>query len=113
MKMREEEEDFDPEKDLFNKYHSLPKEVLEILDRYNANWGDSYEECRAMQKDLETVGYTFDWYLDAVPYNLRQIKTSLVRRLFDKFQNSLQFIKSKILDYRHRLSFLRTIFIFK
>ena len=58
--------------DLFAHYYLLPQEVQDVLAKYS-DWGDSYDECRAMLKDMEAVGYTFEYYLDAVPYDLRKI----------------------------------------
>lgn len=58
--------------DLFDKYELLPPEGIAILDKY-ADFDNTYEECEAMLKDFEAIGYTFDYYLDAQPYNLRKI----------------------------------------
>ena len=32
---------------------------------------EDYESCAKMLSELEALGYTFDYYLDAVPFNLR------------------------------------------
>lgn len=60
--------------DLFMNYFLLPKEALKIIDKYDDYDGDEYEMCRKMEKDFKKIGYTFDWYLDGEPYNLRLIK---------------------------------------
>ena len=55
--------------DLFEHYETLPKEVLEIIfnfDYLNTN----YKICERLVKDLNKVGYTCEYGLDASPYNL-------------------------------------------
>lgn len=59
-------------KDLFEFYEEQPKELREICDRWSEKImnGLSYEDCRNFLKEVEEIGYTFDYYLDAVPYGL-------------------------------------------
>jgi len=65
----------DTEIDLFDVYETLPQEVQDCLIK----WGNkldhdqSYDNCRKFLKAIEKLGYTFDYYLDAIPYNLRKI----------------------------------------
>lgn len=59
--------------DLFEHPDKLPDSVQVILDKYSEDWDDSYDDCRNMLLEMEAVGYTFDYYLDAVPYDLRRI----------------------------------------
>lgn len=57
--------------DLFEHPDSLPLEVQKALDKHaDAN---SYEACTDMLNELAPLGYTFDFYLDAQPYNLQKI----------------------------------------
>ena len=58
--------------DLFEHIDSLPHEVQVVLQKYESEVED-YIACKNMQHELEHLGYTFDWGLDAIPYNLRQI----------------------------------------
>jgi hypothetical protein len=58
--------------DLFEHYDKLPKNVTDILDRY-AEEDNTYPILEDLQAELEAVGYTFDYGLDAEPYNLRKI----------------------------------------
>ena len=57
--------------DLFDTPEALPIEVHNILDKIDDQL--SYEECAKLVSDLEEVGYTCDYYLDANPYNLRKL----------------------------------------
>ncbi|NBX27485.1 MAG: hypothetical protein EBR55_04425 [Chitinophagia bacterium] len=70
----EEEEEYDYENDLFNNVKSLPQDVQNVLEKYNEDWEYTYENCANMQDELEELGYTFDYYLDATPYNLRKME---------------------------------------
>ncbi len=58
--------------DLFQHIALLPKTVKTILRKYEKIWEESYQNCADMLKDTEAIGYTFDYYLDATPYNLRK-----------------------------------------
>lgn len=58
--------------DLFENYKLLPQEVQNILAKYD-NDDNTYENCENLVADLETVGYTCDYELDGVPFDLRKI----------------------------------------
>jgi hypothetical protein len=60
------------EVDLFEHIDTLPQEVQDVLARHQDDDND-YLSCANLVKDLEAVGYTCDYYLDAEPYNLRKI----------------------------------------
>ena len=61
--------------DLFEAYETLPQDVQKCLEK----WGEkldhdqSYDNCRGFLEEVEKLGYTFDYYLDAMPYNLRKL----------------------------------------
>ncbi len=57
--------------DLFESYHLLPNEVRDILNKY-AELGQTYENCASLEKELDALGYSMEYGLDAVPYNLRK-----------------------------------------
>lgn len=59
--------------DLFEQYELQPPELREITTRYGEDWEDSYENCASMLRECEAIGYTFEYYLDAVPYDLRKM----------------------------------------
>ncbi len=59
--------------DLFDELHygELPKEVKDILETLHE---EDYTECERVQKELNAIGYDFEYYLDAIPFNLHKIK---------------------------------------
>lgn len=59
--------------DLFERPDELPEEVQQIINEFQ---DQTYEECEKLLHELEKVGFTFDYYLDAVPCNLRKIHES-------------------------------------
>jgi hypothetical protein len=54
-----------------NEYDILPQNVKDILDKYEEC--ESYEECSKLVKELETIGWTCDYYLDANPFDFRRV----------------------------------------
>ena len=60
-------------KDIFENYEEQPENVKSILEHYGDTDALTYKELAGMQKNLETIGYTFDYGLDAQPFNLRKI----------------------------------------
>ncbi len=57
--------------DLFEQVETLPQEVQDVLKKYE-NGGLTYEECAKLVIELEFVGYTCEYGLDAEPFNLRK-----------------------------------------
>jgi hypothetical protein len=62
--------------DMFEHLDQLPQEVLDVLEKHSNTWEDKdgYQACRDLVAELETIGYTCEYYLDAEPFNLRKIK---------------------------------------
>ena len=56
---------------MFEHSDSLPNEVQAVLQKY-AEADESYDVCANMLAEMENLGYTFDYYLDATPYFLRK-----------------------------------------
>lgn len=56
--------------DLFETPELIPAEVNAVLDSATEN---DYAECERIQKEVEQLGYTFDFDLHAEPYNLTKI----------------------------------------
>jgi hypothetical protein len=55
--------------DLFEQYETLPNEVRVIIDTIDKSYHSLLEAERTMNK----IGYSFEWGIDAIPYNLRKI----------------------------------------
>jgi hypothetical protein len=63
-------------KDLFEAPELLPSPIKAILSRYNdleIEKGIEYTDLINMGKEMAVYGYSFDFYLDCVPYNLKKI----------------------------------------
>lgn len=50
----------------------LPQEVKDVLKKHESE-ENTYDACQALVDDLNTVGWTCEYYLDAEPYNLRPL----------------------------------------
>lgn len=50
----------------------LPIEVIKILNDYSMR-DNTTDNCNSMLSELEKIGYTFEFGLDAIPYNLKKI----------------------------------------
>jgi hypothetical protein len=61
--------------DLFETPQNIPTRVLKILNEYDNGDELSYEQCAEMLTRCEAVGYTFEYGLDAIPFNLKPLKT--------------------------------------
>ena len=62
--------------DLFECPELLPENIQTILRRFNdleIEKGIQYANLVQMGKELANYGYSFDFYLDCVPYNLRKV----------------------------------------
>lgn len=71
-------------KDLFEHYQDQPEELKHILINWDEkiNNGLDYIQCEELLKDVEAVGYTFDYELSAEPFNLRKIEPTNLNMLF-------------------------------
>jgi hypothetical protein len=59
--------------DLFGQVDTLPVEVRAVIAKFLKNDEYSYESCQQLVFDLEELGYTCDYGLDASPYNLTKL----------------------------------------
>ncbi len=64
-------------KDLFETPELIPAQVLAILETFDEETGNTYLELARLVKELELIGFTFDYYLDADPYGLRPVGIEL------------------------------------
>ena len=58
--------------DLFEDYEDQPQEVQRILSKYEME-DFNYDVLQNLKAELESIGYTMDFGLDAEPYDLRKI----------------------------------------
>ncbi|MFN5417956.1 MAG: hypothetical protein ACK5B9_12935 [Flavobacteriia bacterium] len=70
--------------DLFNNFEVLPIEIQDILQWYSLLDND-YQKCKDLLNELKPFGYTFDYGLDAQPYNLQPMKET---KIFELKNNS-------------------------
>ena len=64
--------------DLFENQDLLPKKVRAIVKKFDAKFckeGDGYQLCEKFLAALLPHGYTFEYGLDAVPYDLQKVGT--------------------------------------
>jgi len=63
-------------KDLFETPELIPAEVQDVIKTFNED-ADPYIELTRVAREIEPLGYTFDFYLDAEPFGLRPIDIDL------------------------------------
>jgi hypothetical protein len=64
-------------KDLFETPDLIPIDVQIVLESFDEDTANTYHELDRLLSELEPLGYTFDYYLDADPYGLRPIGMEL------------------------------------
>lgn len=62
---------------LFEDYENQPIELQLICNKYNNEDSLSYIETAKFLKEVNNIGYTFDYGLDSIPYGLRAIGLNL------------------------------------
>jgi len=65
-------------KDLFETPDLMPIDVQIVLESFDEDAPNTYHELQRLVDEIEPLGYTFDYYLDAEPYGLRPIGMELV-----------------------------------
>jgi hypothetical protein len=58
--------------DLFETPELIPDVINDIIESYNED-ADLYGECRRLLNEMNKHGYTFEYGLDGVPYDLQKI----------------------------------------
>ena len=74
--------------DLFENQDLLPKKVRAIVKKFDAKFckeGDSYQLCRDFLAALEPHGYTFEYGLDAVPYDLQKVGAKKLKQVLAEY----------------------------
>ena len=65
-------------RDLFETPELIPDNVQAVLETFNEDCTNTYHELDRLLSEIEPMGYTIDYYLDAEPYGLRPIDMELV-----------------------------------
>ena len=58
--------------DMIDLPERQPIEVREIIDRFEQE-DNTYESCQNLVDELKTIGWSAEYGLDAIPYNLRKV----------------------------------------
>lgn len=58
--------------DLFKHYDKMPDDLRGVVKKYEMGEND-YRVLEDFKEEVEALGYTFDYGLDAEPYNLRKV----------------------------------------
>ena len=58
--------------DLFENIQDLPENIYRII-MWHSNDDNSYYNVNQLEKKLNKLGYTFEYGLDAIPFNLKKI----------------------------------------
>lgn len=71
-------------KDLFEYYQEQPQELKNVLNQWQdrINNGLDYNQCAQLLREVEAVGFTFEYELSAEPFNLRKIEPTNLNMLF-------------------------------
>lgn len=64
-------------KDLFETPELIPSDVQAILESFDEESPNTYAELDRLVNELEVIGYTFDYFIDANPYGLRPININI------------------------------------
>ena len=58
--------------DLFETPEKLPIEIIDLMHEFS-KMNNSYTACEILLKKCIKIGYTFDYDLDAMPFNLEKL----------------------------------------
>lgn len=59
--------------DLFETPEKLPIEIIDLMHEFS-KMDNSYTACKIMLRECLKIGYTFDYDLDSIPYNLKKLE---------------------------------------
>jgi len=80
--------------DLFENYDQQPKILSDILNQYNLE-NMTYKNCKEMLQKVNEIGYTFEYGLDAQPFNL---KTKDMKNLSGEYNSTNCFVEQNELE---------------
>lgn len=102
--------------DLFEHAELIPPHIKAIFEKYEEEsmGGATYELNRKILAEIEPLGYTFEYGLDADPYELRKMETNTTERLKEAIE-VLNRVKKDVLDgqtdYYYVIQFLDSLTI--
>lgn len=69
------EKQLDKAPEIADGFEQIPQKLEEVMEKWQEKIdnGLDYNDCADFQKDCEALGYTFNYGLDAVPFDLRPI----------------------------------------
>jgi hypothetical protein len=82
-------------KDLFDDHQNQPIELKSICDKYAKEYEDyiPYPDMQKFLKEVNNIGFTFDYGLDLIPFGLRPIGTMLTElEGFEEYEEDLDYI---------------------
>lgn len=59
--------------DLFEDIEALPLDVQKVINNFCSDDHLDYDEIKEFLKQMEKLGYTFEYQLDGIPFNLKKI----------------------------------------
>ena len=65
--------------DLFKTPELIPAEIQAVFDTMDKS-KCGYSELERILKEIEALGYTFEYYLDAIPFDLRKLEDLTIKR---------------------------------
>jgi len=65
--------------DLLEHYELMPPKIAKIMNKLGES--PSYKQLGKALYDCQKNGYTFNYYLDAIPYGLTRIHARLTKKL--------------------------------
>lgn len=84
--------------DLFEDYDDIPENVQKVLDKHSdAFENEDYKGLEKAKKELEKIGYTFEYGLDGEAYDLRKIGQK--GKNDDEYAKGGELMKHKHLEY--------------
>ena len=59
--------------DMFEHLDECPREVQKVVEKYSDIESLEYYELETFLSELNEIGWTFEYYLDGIPFNLQPI----------------------------------------
>lgn len=84
--------------DLFEDFENLPENVKQLINDFHTRSEeleiDGYENCKILVSELELIGYSCEYYLDAEPFNLKKVDNQS-ESVFKEYMRVLKSVKAE------------------